>query len=264
MQMSLNSRRSFGPADERSGAGHEDDPDMRGDATPVARVLRAVECLTLSGAITLDDLSQRLDMSKTATWRLVANLRDAGWVRLKQGNRLIELHHRVDEIFSRAIFSDEEFVGLSDLLPDVAAEMSMHLDLVCLANNGTVQLIDTTRRWRGNPSVVMDALDQETFLVMRSAMSATVLARHLAAWESQEQWPAAFGPGLSSIRNPSVLWNQASASLNLALRGRNGTLGALRVSGRRRRLVRDNARRIVARLIVRLGGEVNFIETSFE
>jgi biotin operon repressor len=263
----MSSERESGQFDPLDDLGPEDGifgQDADSLDKPTARVLRVIECLALAGPLTLDDLSQRLDVSKTAAWRLVAQLRDGGWVRLKQGNRLIELHHRIDEIFSRASFSDEEFFDLCERLPEVATDMGVHVDFFTLANDGSVELTDTTRRWRGDRSVLMEALDEETLLVMRSAMTGSVLARHLAAWELDEAARKPMGARTAITRFPTMLWSHEACTLSLGLRGSNGTPGALRISGRRRRLRRADARRLVRMLTGQLQALVDFMETSQE
>jgi DNA-binding IclR family transcriptional regulator len=231
---------------------------------PSARILRTIECLASEGPMTLDQLSERLGVSKSAVWRVVGHLRDAEWVRLKQGNRLIELHHRIDEMFSCATFSDEEFVGIRDKLDDLAAELAVHVDLFALTHNDSVDLIDTTRRWRGDRAALSELLDDDVLMVMRSAMSDAVLARHLAAWEADGTPHRAQRARHAERTLPSLQWSKDTQTLNIAVRGLKGTPGALRISGRRRKLQRQELRNTVSRLRALLHDSIEFIEGPAE
>lgn len=252
------------PIGSRDVSGSDDDSGTVVDTdNPSARILRTVECLATDGPMTLDQLSERLGVSKSAVWRVVGHLREAGWVQLKQGNRLIELHYRIDELFSRASFSDEEFAGIRDMLEDVPSEFAVHIDLFALTHNDGIEMIDTTRRWRGDQSVLMEALDEDVVLVMRSVMTDSMLARHLATWDAEgpAQKQAQSVRASRSVRPmTTVRWTNATQSLTVAVRGLKGTPGALRISGRRRKLQRAQASDIMARLRDMLDGLIEFME----
>lgn len=247
---------------QRDGAGASAADFENGADNPSVRILRTIECLASGGPMTLDELAGRLGVSKSAVWRVVGHLRDANWVQLKQGNRLIELHHRVDEMLSCATFSDEEFAGIGDKLDDLSAELSVHIDLFALTHNDAIDLIDTTRRWRGDRAALMESLDDDVLLVMKSVMSDSALARHMAAWgaDGTAEKPLRMRRSKGTLR--TVQWSQDTQSLNIAVRGLKGTPGALRVSGRRRKLKRQECRDIIASLRTLLNGSINFVEHS--
>ena len=99
------------------------------DATPSERILIAAEIIGLRGPLTYKELERALNLSKAATWRLVATLRDAQWVRFRQNGRLIELDPRVDEVFARAHFADAEFLEVAEVITEVAGRHQVHIDL---------------------------------------------------------------------------------------------------------------------------------------
>ena len=71
------------------------------DASPSERMLMAIEMIGLRGPLTYKELERALRLSKAATWRIVATLREANWVCFRQNGRLIALDPRVDEFFAR-------------------------------------------------------------------------------------------------------------------------------------------------------------------
>lgn len=226
---------------------------------PSIRILRTIECLASGGAMTLDQLSERMGVPKTAVWRSVSHLREADWVRLRKGNRLIELHYRIDELFSCATFSDEEFGDIRETLEGLSAELAIHVDIFALSHKDGIDLIDTTRRWRGDQAALMEWLDDDVLLVARSAMSESVLARHLAAWEQDDHQQNTVQFRKSDRTLPTVRWGEDTQSLNIAVRGLKGTPGALRVSGRRRKLQRQESRDLIERLRGLLCDKIEFI-----
>lgn len=206
------------------------------DSSPSLRLLRAVEVLATGGPMTYEELRTRLDMSKTATWRLVATLREAGWVRLRQGGRLIELDHRLDDLFANAHYSDREFAGLMDVMSEMASLHPVHLDLFVLDTQGSLTIFDTTRRIT---SAVQppDGSEEVPILCIQAAMSEAQLERHLA------QLAATLEPeAVRSLRRAhertrlrpvqGYFWGSDGRFLTVAVRGLMGTPAVLRISSR--------------------------------
>ena len=197
-------------------------------------MLRAIECIARLGPLGYDALKVELGISKTATWRIVQTLRDAGWVRLRRGGKLIELAARLDELFATARFSDAEFTEVADALHDLGAEHPVHFDLFTMDATGRPDLLDTTRRLT-LANAHFDADEDMLLFTLRAAMTPQQLVRHFTkVLETAEPELAeairSGAEGKRLRRAPGANWGEAA--LFVSLRGRMGSPAAIRIEPR--------------------------------
>jgi len=219
-------------------------PDRRPDAaqlvssapesTPSARILQAVELLCRSGPMTYKELGSALDMTKAATWRLVATLRDAHWVCIRHGGSLIQLDPRLDELFATASFADAEFTGVSTVMHDVAARLPVHFDLYTPGRTGEPVLHETSRRLTVS-APLSEMPDDMLLLAIHAAMTPPQLDRYTAQMKTAAE-PDLLRHlvGATARRRiqqfPGQGWGQGGRHLFVALRGRMGTAAAMRIA----------------------------------
>lgn len=149
------------------------------EATPSERMLMAIETIGLRGPLTYKELERSLRLSKAATWRIVASLREARWVCFRQNGRLIALDPRVDEFFAAAHFADAEFMDVAEVMMDVALRHQVHIDLYSPNRRGELVLQETSRRVTTAASV-HDVTDENMIVAIHAAMTPPQLERHLA------------------------------------------------------------------------------------
>lgn len=208
-------------------------PDV---SSPSARILMAVERIATLGPLTYEALRVELGMSKTATWRLVATLKDSGWVRLRHGGRVIELDHRLDEMFATAHFADPEFAALADMMTTVGEAHGVHLDLFVMNVRGQLDLHETTRRLTA-AAHPMDTQDEALLMAARSAMSPPQLDRHLRqiAETLEPEALRALRRALQRFKAGNAVgytWANDNRFLVVSVRGAMGTPAAIRFSSR--------------------------------
>lgn len=209
------------------------------DDAPAGRLLRAVEAIATKGPITYEDLRVDLGISKTATWRIVTTLRDAGWVRIIQGGRYIVLDSRLDDVFGAAQYSDREFAELADIMAQVAEEHGVHLDLFTLVVGGSPVLVETTRRLTLAVQAPLET-DENLLLTIEGAMTPVQLTRHLSRrLETAEPQTAMairtgeIGRKVRTMRG--FVWSLDRSSLTVSIRGKMGTPAAIRIAPRSRK-----------------------------
>lgn len=203
------------------------------DSTPSGRILLAVELLCRRGPMTYKELSAALDLTKAATWRLVATLRDARWVSIRHGGSVVQLDPRLDELFATASFADAEFTEVSDIMYDVACLLPVHVDLFTPNRLGELVLHETSRRLTVS-APLSDLPDDTLLLAMHAAMTPPHLDRYTA------QMKASADPevlrhliGATARRRiqqfPGQAWAPGGRQLVVSVRGRMGTAAALRI-----------------------------------
>ena len=214
------------------------DEDIQSDieSTPSGRLLQAVEILCRNGAMTYKELALALGISKAATWRLVATLREAHWVCIRHGGTRIQLDHRLDLLFSTAAFADSEFSAISDDMNEVSASVSVHIDLFCPNRKGILQLHDTTRRLTVSAPGI-EVPDDKLMLAMYAAMTPPQFERHAAHVKTSDDPDLASHVAIISSRRriqqfPGQVWGADGRSLIIAVRGQMGTAAAIRIAQR--------------------------------
>lgn len=214
-------------------------PELVLDDAPAGRLLRVVEAIAAKGPVTYEDLREMLGISKTATWRIVTTLRDAGWVRITQGGRQIVLDHRLDELFATALYSDPEFSPLFGIMANVAEDHQVHLDLFTQAVGLSPVLAETTRRVTQVLQVPVDG-DENLTLALEGAMTPVQLTRHfsriLDSADPQVAMSIRSGEAGSRARHmPGFVWSLDRSTLTISLRGSMDTPAAIRIAPRNRK-----------------------------
>lgn len=203
------------------------------DSTPSGRVLQAVELLGKRGPMTYKELGQALDMTRAATWRLVATLREARWVCIRHGGSVIQLDPRLDELFAAASFADAEFTEVATVMTEVASSMPVHIDLFCPNRMGELVLHETSRRLTVS-APLSDLPDDLLLLAMHSAMTPPQLERHVAQMQAMQGEGARQHVGPPARRRiqqfPGQGWSAGQRFLVVAARGRMGTAAAVRIA----------------------------------
>lgn len=202
------------------------------------RLLMAIEVIARDGPLTADDLRIRLGLPKTVVWRLVKKLREADWVRLRNGGHLIELNARLDELFATAHFADREFSILGDVMVDMAEAGQFHLDLFVPDHTGQVQLLDTSRRLTAARSA-LDTSDEFIEQVIRVAKMgqdhAVQTTRKHRSSGVDASYPMEDTDQLdSSLIQTGFIWDYDKLGLCVALLGKMGTPAAIRITPKNR------------------------------
>lgn len=230
------------------------------EATPSERILVAVEIIGTRGPLTYKELETALNMSKAATWRLVATLRDAQWVRFRHGGRLIELDPRVDEMFATAHFADAEFLEVAEVIAEVAGHHQVHIDLFSPNRRGDLVLHETSRRLT-IAAPAQDATDENMLLAIHAAMTQPQLERHLAQVAAElDVENARHVTGASARRRiqqfPGYFWGGGGKYLGVSVRGKMGTATVLRISAKANAIKPELLSRVFANLSIALQGKV--------
>lgn len=231
--------------------------DQLPESNPASRLLRVVESIARNGPITYEALRKDVELSKTATWRMVLNLREAGWVRVSSGGQLLQLHPRLDELFATAWFEDREFGEILDRLCGAPDFQKLHVDLFVMGPDNEPLLIDSTRRLTVSASRTAEHRES-VILAVQSAMTRIQLARHLTTVlevaTPQQAVDIHSGAVQRRIRKArGFIWSETDAALYVALRGKMGTPAALRI----RPKVRKDYRTVCAQAFVEFKGRLS-------
>jgi hypothetical protein len=203
------------------------------DNTPSSRLLKAVELLGQRGPMTYRDLGLALYMSKAATWRLVATLREARWVCIRHGGSIVQLDPRLDEVFATARFADAEFTGVAVAMSEVCDHLPVHIDLFAPDREGNVVLHETSRRLTVS-APVSDVPHDAILLAMFAAMTPPQLERYIAQMQASVH-PDAPLPTFGATERrqvqqyPGHFFGPDDKFMVVSLRGSMGTAAAVRI-----------------------------------
>lgn len=233
------------------------------EATPSERILSAVEMISLHGPMTYKALETSLNLTKTATWRLVATLREANWVRFRHGGRLIELDPRLDELFASAHFADTEFIEVAEVMSLVGRKFKVHLDLFSPNRKGDLVLHETSRRLTIT-APVPDAIDEGFALAVHAAMSQPQLERHLASISAGLDIDTARHMRSTEARRriqefPGYFWSPSKRFVAASVSGKLGSPAVIRIAAKANAIKPEVLANAFETLTVLLQGKVQML-----
>jgi hypothetical protein len=186
-------------------------------------------------------LTAQLGISRASVWRLVATLRARGWVRMRLGDQKIELSYRIDQIFSKAHFSDEEFEPFFAHICELSKDTDAAFDFIAFEGMGQLALIETTQRNHTNVLGCVSLVNDPVAIALQIACAPTKLVRHLRAYvevaPKQDVARIESGCHYRTIKEAQCpIWEDYGASLCVPVVGSKGTPGVIRIMKRNARI----------------------------
>ncbi len=213
-------------------------------AAPTERVLIIVECLAAKAPLSLGELAALTSFSKAAVWRCVDTLRARGWVRMRLGDHKIELTHRVDQTFSQAHFSDEEFEPLFSFMAELEENRGTGVELVTFTSSGTLAVIERTMRTKTEAQCDISLVSDAVAFAAQLACTATRLAKHLSSFvafapfeDAQRITSGEHARNLATMACP--IWEEHGVSICVPIVGHRGSPAAMKLVRRVPRMTPD-------------------------
>ena len=147
------------------------------DQPKIERLLRLMKMLTANVEYSIDDLSERLNMSRRTIYRYIDTFREAGFVIKKSGDciRLDKESPHFKDISQLVHFTEEEAVILRRAIESIddtnLLKQNLKRKLYSVYDNGT--LADTVVRGRnaGNVHTLIDAIQNRYCVVLKNYKS---------------------------------------------------------------------------------------------
>lgn len=148
------------------------------DQPKIERLLRLMKLLTANTTYTVDQLAERLDMSRRTIYRYIDTFRDAGFVIKKSGDciRLDKASPHFRDISQLVHFTEEEAVILKSAIESIddtnLLKQNLKKKLYAVYDNKT--LADTVVRGKNAPNIrrLIEAIDEERQVILKSYQSA--------------------------------------------------------------------------------------------
>lgn len=148
------------------------------DQPKIERLLRLMKMLTANTTYTVDELAERLDMSRRTIYRYIDTFRDAGFVIKKSGNyiRLDKASPHFKDISQLVHFTEEEAVILKSAIESIddtnLLKQNLKRKLYAVYDNKT--LANTVVRGKNAPNIraLIEAIEEEQQVILRSYQSA--------------------------------------------------------------------------------------------
>ena len=149
------------------------------DQPKVERLLRLMKLLTGNVEYSVDDIAERLDMSRRTVYRYIDTFRDAGFVIKKRGGciRLDKESPHFKDISQLIHFTEEEAVILRRAIESIddtnLLKLNLKRKLYSVYDSGT--LADTIVKGRnaGNVHSLIEAIEQKKQVVLHSYQSSS-------------------------------------------------------------------------------------------
>lgn len=142
------------------------------DQPKIERLLRLMKLLTANTTYTVDQLAERLDMSRRTIYRYIDTFRDAGFVIKKSGDyiRLDKASPHFKDISQLVHFTEEEAVILKSAIENIddtnLLKQNLKKKLYAIYDNKT--LANTVVRGKNAPNIrrLIEAIEEERQVVL--------------------------------------------------------------------------------------------------
>ena len=148
------------------------------DQPKIERLLRLMKLLTANTTYTVDQLAERLDMSRRTIYRYIDTFRDAGFVIKKSGDciRLDKASPHFKDISQLVHFTEEEAVILKSAIESIddtnLLKQNLKKKLYAVYDNKT--LADTVVKGKNAPNIrnLIEAIEEEQQVILKGYQSA--------------------------------------------------------------------------------------------
>lgn len=144
------------------------------DQPKIERLLRLMKLLTANTTYTVDELAERLDMSRRTIYRYIDTFREAGFVIKKSGDciRLDKASPHFKDISQLVHFTEEEAVILKTAIESIddtnLLKQNLKRKLYAVYDNKT--LADTVVKGKNAPNIrhLIEAIEEERQVILRN------------------------------------------------------------------------------------------------
>ncbi|MBQ5903349.1 MAG: HTH domain-containing protein, partial [Alistipes sp.] len=148
------------------------------DQPKIERLLRLMKLLTANTTYTVDQLAERLDMSRRTIYRYIDTFRDAGFVIKKSGDciRLDKASPHFKDISQLVHFTEEEAVILKSAIESIddtnLLKQNLKKKLYAVYDNKT--LADTVVKGKNAPNIrnLIEAIEEQQQVILKGYQSA--------------------------------------------------------------------------------------------
>lgn len=148
------------------------------DQPKIERLLRLMKLLTANTTYTVDQLAERLDMSRRTVYRYIDTFRDAGFVIKKSGDciRLDKASPHFKDISQLVHFTEEEAVILKNAIENIddtnLLKQNLKKKLYAVYDNKT--LANTVVRGKNAPNIhrLIEAIESEQQVILHNYQAA--------------------------------------------------------------------------------------------
>lgn len=148
------------------------------DQPKIERLLRLMKLLTANTTYTVDQLAERLNMSRRTVYRYIDTFRDAGFVIKKSGDciRLDKASPHFKDISQLVHFTEEEAVILKSAIESIddtnLLKQNLKRKLYAVYDNKT--LADTVVKGKNAPNIrnLIEAIEEERQVILHGYQSA--------------------------------------------------------------------------------------------
>lgn len=199
------------------------------DQPKLERLLRLMKLLTANTTYNVDQLAERLQMSRRTIYRYIDTFREAGFVIKKAGDciRLDKESPHFRDISQLVHFTEEEAVILKSAIENIddtnLLKQNLKRKLYSVYDNKT--LADTVVRGKNAPNIrtLIEAIDRQQQAVLHSYSRRTAGKSATAAWSPSPLRPTTYRCGATIRRPGHASYSKPRASGRWSLPGRHGS-----------------------------------------
>ena len=197
------------------------------------RLMLVLNAIGKLGPVTMVEIEKTLPLSRAAIWRTVSAMRTFGWVRMRAGDKSLELTHKLDLLASQFHFSSPESEQFSPLFSYIQS-LNLNYEFVAFVTLGKCHLVEASRPVTSQEDLSL--LDDCRALVAQAALLPSELTRHIRHYartvnpeEMRSVMSDQHQESLRKIQERGFAWSRDRSSVIVPLRSDSDTACAVRV-----------------------------------
>lgn len=177
------------------------------------RLILVFHAVVVYGPVTLQQLTQKLPVPRASIWRALDTLRDAGWIRMRLGDKAFEMSHDISQAWVNANATLPGVVQIVDLVRPFGEGGNINIEIGMFTDVGRFEIVETTRK-TGYTAPPLSLTDDMIAIAGQLALPPSLLQRHVRAFleasSPEERCVVTSGEHnklLRNLKHQAVIWN---------------------------------------------------------
>lgn len=178
------------------------------------RLILIFHAVVLYGPITLPQLTKELTVPRASIWRALDALRQAGWIRMRLGDKAFEVSHDISKVLANANATLPGIAQVVNLVRPLSEEGNINIEIGMFTDIGRFEIVETTQK-TGYTAAALSLTDDLIAIAGQLALPPPSLVHHVRAFlevsNPEERRVVTSGEHnemLRDLKHQTVIWNE--------------------------------------------------------
>lgn len=177
------------------------------------RLIVVFHAVVLYGPITLPQLTKELGIPRASIWRALDTLRQAGWIRMRLGDKAFEVSHDISKVLGNANVTLPGIAQIVNLVRPLSEGGNINVEIGMFTDLGRFEIVETSQK-TGYTAPPLSLTDDLIAIAGQLALLPSTLLRHVSAFlevsnpeERRVVTSGEHGEMLRDLKHQTVIWN---------------------------------------------------------